>query len=148
MLDLQDKISAGVMALEDQPMGDEISPRVIQKLQYLSSSGFCTPDEVDDKCRDIFKQLSENGALAAIDELLQVDRSKIGNVSIFMTKVLKKYRGYVVPLGAQAQLNYVPPRQYGLDSRHASSFTAPSSIPAELLYGYGSEEYSPEMPKV
>ena len=128
----------------EPPMGERISNRVIQKLRFLSEDGVCAPEEIDGRCREMLQQLTERGALAAMEEIQRVDRSKILNFGNFFLGVLKKYRWNVFqpPPLTTAGLAPVPA---DLDT---SQLVPPAAMPVDLLYGYAEDEYIPQMPRV
>lgn len=67
------------------PMGETLTPFILEKLEKLVNSKFCTREEMNDKVKSKIRMLSEKDALSALEELMSVDRSSIRNFgSYFM----------------------------------------------------------------
>lgn len=73
------------------PMGEQISPRVVEKLDLLVATGYCTQEEMNDKIKCKIKMLSEQHALLAIEELSSVERSSIRNFGSYFMGILNRY---------------------------------------------------------
>jgi len=134
---------------------NEISFRVSQKMHRMMEDGIFTEDDIDGRCRDGLKQLSEPEALAALDEVHKVDRSKIANITGYLMGVLRRFRvkkdSAIIAHGRERREghmgdpgNMAPPPEL-LDMM--GFLPAPPVLPVELTYGYGDDEYIPEMPR-
>ena len=75
-----------------ESIGEYMTPLVNQKLQHMIDLGIFTKDDVDGRCRNMLKQLSENEVISALDEVLKADRSRISNISGYLMGVLKRFR--------------------------------------------------------
>eukprot|EP01041_Mallomonas_annulata_P006329 gene6329-12807_t len=132
-------------------IGDQMTFRVHQKLNSMIEDGVCTAEEIDGRCRDMLKQLSEREVLAALEEVQKADRSKIMNISGYLMGILRRFRSrkemHLHPHNVRDSvppvdlIPAIPPEL--LDAM--GFLPAPSTIPMELLYGHGDQEYVPEM---
>jgi Heterogeneous nuclear ribonucleoprotein Q acidic domain len=73
------------------PMGQELTPRVQERLQNLVNSGFCSQEEMNEKVKLKIRMLSEDAAMFAIDELASVPRSQIRNFGSYFMGILNRY---------------------------------------------------------
>jgi hypothetical protein len=73
------------------PMGPELTPEVLERLQKLVDSGFCTQEEMNDKVKSKIRMLSEKDAMFAIEELASVDRKQIRNFGSYFMGILNRY---------------------------------------------------------
>jgi hypothetical protein len=153
------------------------SRKVQQELDRIYHIGKIRPNDLDDRCRDSLKQLPEYNAMEALHELDNTDISTVNNVSAFFMGLMKKYGGPSVGGGVGGRRDMGGPDTFGRDrdrdmggGYHNSPrgqgqsqpgpypgdrgfqppplLPAPGAIPWDLLYGFGDQEYRPEMPRV
>lgn len=150
------------------------SRRVQQELDRLYYIGKIRPNDLDDRCRDSLKQLPELNAMEALHELDNTDISTLNNVSAFFMGLMKKY---AAPSGSGSRRDMSGPdlgfgrdrerdmgggpyamyhnsprgqlgHEHGERGFHPPPLLPPGAIPWDLLYGFGDQEYRPEMPRV
>ena len=114
----------------------KIIPPAIQHRLNLLFSRFCRPEELDRRCKDILLEMSEADALLALDELEFHDRSTIKNISAYFVSVAQKY--LKKNIGG-------PGRVSSKEAELHDMLPAPPYMPRDLLFGYGNDEYVPEM---
>lgn len=143
-------LDEGLPPESDIPMG-ELTNRVLQKLQFFG------PEEIDFRCLEMFKQFPEHEVCVALDELQSLDRSKIMSVSSYIMGILRRYQNKREKRqqNAGSRSNVGPTAEYQHGSSHTQEVVdlrsrtmgPPPVIPLELTYGYGDDEYVPEMPR-
>ena len=148
--------------------------KVQRELDRLFRQGRITPNDIDERCRDMLKHLPEEKAIDALRELGSTDVSTLHNIAAFFMGIMKKHSK--IPRGnQQISSDSYSSRQGGVgsslggggggggltnpsnshfsrsNSHHSSPpqlIPPPRIMPSELMYGYGEQEYFPEMPKV
>ncbi|KAL3913049.1 MAG: hypothetical protein SGARI_000849, partial [Bacillariaceae sp.] len=73
------------------PMGPDLTPQVLDRLEKLVGSGFCTQEEMNEKVKSKIRMLSEKDAMFAIEELASVQRSQIRNFGSYFMGILNRY---------------------------------------------------------
>lgn len=125
-----------VANLEEEKLNPKRMPPALAQRLDLLYSRFCSPEELDRRCKEILLEIDENSALRALDELEGNERNQIQNLCGFFMGILQKYmkKGPAGALGPPVAVptEYDPP---------------PPFLPRELLFGYGDDEYIPEMPR-
>jgi hypothetical protein len=91
---------------------------------------------------DNLADLSEDDAVATLNEFESADRHSIKNLNGFLVSIVQKYRR-APPVGAGGVLSQGP---MGGGLSLASLPPAPATMPLDLMYGFGDLEYVPEMP--
>jgi hypothetical protein len=110
---------------------------VQRRLLSLYDRGFCSPEELDRRALDALADLSEEDAVATLNEFESADRHSIKNLNAFLVSIIHKYRRgppLSVPGGVPGGMSL------------ASLPPAPATMPVDLMYGFGDLEYVPEMP--
>ena len=69
----------------------DLDPVVRARLEQLFASGFCGPDDIDDRVMEMLRQLSSDEALEAIGEYCSITTDRIKNHSAYLTGILKRY---------------------------------------------------------
>mmetsp|Transcript_9591 Transcript_9591/g.14439 ORF Transcript_9591/g.14439 Transcript_9591/m.14439 type:complete len:438 (+) Transcript_9591:28-1341(+) len=132
--------------------------RVIHELERLFREGRIHPDAIDDRCRDMLKHLPEDRALEALHELETTDLSTLKNIPSFFMGLMKKYSR---PINHRRQeewdhrggdrINRMDPGAgVGYSGPGGAPFLPPPPrvLPLDLMYGFGDQEYVPEMPRM
>ncbi|CAN0338234.1 unnamed protein product, partial [Phaeothamnion confervicola] len=68
-----------------------LTPMVQARLQALYTSGFCQPQEIDDRCLSLLAELPEGAAMQALDEFHESNRSSIRNPAAYLMGVMRKH---------------------------------------------------------
>lgn len=151
--------------------GENPSSGIVQhELEGMFRSGHLRREDVDVRCLDMLQQLPEEGGMQALAELRAVDSQVVKNMSAFFMSVMKKYtppsgafghrHGQGGGAGGGWEEEPGRDREQRPQDRHYQQNTgpagggqllilpAPRTLPAELLYGFGPDEYVPEIPRV
>lgn len=136
------------------------SSRVKRELDRLFREGRISPSDIDERCRDMLKHLPEEKAIEALHELEVTDVSTLHNIAAFFMGIMKKHtRATTAPKSSTSSIASDPFRLGGSEhslvepSSARAPFVlqdlppAPRVMPSDLSYGYGEQEYVPEMPK-
>ncbi|CAM9448951.1 unnamed protein product, partial [Choristocarpus tenellus] len=70
---------------------EPLPPNIEYRLEHLFETGFCHPEEIDDRCRKFLCEVPESVAIQAIDEFSTVDRGYIRKVSAYFMGVIRKH---------------------------------------------------------
>ena len=84
-------VTARAIANREPPMGRDMHPSVLDRIGVVVASGYCRNSEIDDRNRDMMKQISVSECIASLDELQSTDRSKVKNIGGYYIGILKKY---------------------------------------------------------
>jgi hypothetical protein len=141
---LSTAIQRTLATLEEEKANPDkgVPPALALRLQLLYST-FCKPDDIDRRCKEILGELDEANAIRAIDELGGNDRASIKNLSAFFIRILQKY----MKPSAGAAAHVAPPAPAGGGGGGLDMDPPPAFLPRDLLFGYGDDEYVPEMPR-
>jgi hypothetical protein len=137
--------------------------RVKRELDRLFRDGRITPSDIDERCRDMLKHLPEDKAIEALHELEATDVSTLHNIAAFFMGIMKKHTRSGSTSKPLSNPIASDPFRLGGSGGNDHSLTAHSSsrpslvlqdlppaprvMPSDLTYGYGEQEYVPEMPK-
>ena len=119
--------------LEEEKLNPKTMPPALANRLDLLYSRFCNPEELDKRCKEILQEIDLGSAIRAIDELEGNERTSIQNLTGFFMAILQKYMkksSHAAPVPATLDLE-----------------PAPQFMPRDLLFGYGVDEYVPEMPR-
>ena len=70
--------------------------RVLDRLDRLVSTGYCTQAEIDEKLKNKLMMLSEDDALGAIDEMNAIQRSEIRQFAGYFMGIMNRYGELIV----------------------------------------------------
>ena len=73
------------------PMGDNITPAVLNRLEQLVNSGFCSREEMNSNIKQKIRMLSEGDALSAVEDLARVNRASIRNFGFYFAGIVNRY---------------------------------------------------------
>jgi hypothetical protein len=132
--------------------------RVKRELDRLFRDGQISPSDIDERCRDMLKHLPEDKAIEALHELEATDVTTLHNIAAFFMGIMKKHtRAGSAPKPPSNPISSDPFRLGNhppvAPSSARTSFPlpdlppAPKVLPSDLSYGYGDQEYIPEMPR-
>jgi hypothetical protein len=76
--------------------GGQLSLRVLDRLDRLVSTGYCTQAEIDEKLKNKLMMLSEDDALGAIDEMNAIQRSEIRQFAGYFMGIMNRYGELIV----------------------------------------------------
>lgn len=157
-----------VLSARDLPENSKVQ----RELDRLFRQGRITPSDIDERCRDMLKHLPEDKAIDALHELGATDVSTLHNIAAFFMGIMKKHSK--IPRTTQQSQSdsfrnkldlYSSNNRQGVNPSHSTNINSnshysrshshppqllppPRIMPSELMYGYGEQEYFPEMPKV
>jgi len=156
-----------VLSARDLPENSKVQ----RELDRLFRQGRITPSDIDERCRDMLKHLPEDKAIDALHELGATDVSTLHNIAAFFMGIMKKHSK--IPRTTQQSQSdsfrnkldlYSSNNRQGVNPSHSTNINSnshysrshshppqllppPRIMPSELMYGYGEQEYFPEMPK-
>lgn len=89
--EMSKEVIARAIATHEPPMGREMHPDVLRRIDVMVASGFCKSHEIDDRNRDMMSQITVSECIASLDELQATDRSKVKNIGGYYIGILRKY---------------------------------------------------------
>jgi len=74
------------------PMGQALTPAILQRLETLVQSGYCTSRaEMREQVQDKIRMLAEPDAFLALEELVATDRAHVRHLGSFFMGILNRY---------------------------------------------------------